>query len=1089
VSLLLVAALALATTSGGVPRFPDIHDDTVVFTAGGDLWRVPATGGTAQRITTHEGEERFARLSPDGSTIAFTAAYEGDPDVWVIPATGGAAQRLTYHSSTSLDDVVWDWTADGERVLFGSRHQAEDWRYLQLYTVGLQGGLPEPVLMSDSGISAFMPDGRLVFNRKFRNFRTWKRYRGGMQQDLWTYDPVSDSSERLTTFPGTDTSPMPHADGSILFVSDRPDTSEDGGPEYSARNLFRRASDGTVTQLTTHTEFDIQWPALHGDRVVYMFAGDLRVYDLQAGTDTELDIVIPDEAMGTRPQREEWDADPWSSSIGPQGKRVAVIAHGNLFTVPVEEGSWRAVRTESDERVTEVAWSPDGNDLAYISDQSGEQQVYLATQSGENDPRILTTLSGKWLDGLTWSLDGDHISVRDQEFRLWDLNVVTRDIREVDVGEYGPAGNAAYSHDGEWLAYLKPEDSGLSALWLYDIRSGENHRITSGFDDDIDLAWDPKGRFLYLVSRRNFDLVTNTFEHRMVHRMTDQIYALRLTEDGEHPVPTRSDEEVEPDGTPDIDPEPVEERRRERRKKRRQTQDVVPDAPRVRIDLEGLAGRLHRLPIEPGRYSNLAATEDGVLFMQSPAIDDGTDGKLMHYSLDDQEVEGIVSGPEGFELAAGGDKLLYIDGYRRVYVTDAQADGGRGDRVTMSDLSAWTAPKQEWARTLDEVRRYLRDTFYDPDMHGHDWDALHSRYQGLLARATDTSDVSWLIGEYISELNVGHAYAWDGWDGLDRVSTGMLGADLVSAPDGVRVDRIFDGEPGRDDRTSPLRAPGVEVEVGDYLLEIDGHELVLGDNPHQWLVGTAGRAIRLTVGPSASGVGSRVVTVEPLSSDRELRYWEGVRQRRAYVYDQTGGRVAYVHVPNTSSRGYTEYVRGLYAQHRMDGMVIDVRYNGGGFIPEMFVEPLLRPHYNTWVPRTGADWRTPGVAVHGPKAMLTNGYAGSGGDAFPYYFRQFELGPLIGETTWGGLVGIEGSLDLLTGGGVTAPSFAFVNRDGEWDVERTGVAPDLPLLNLPDDENAGRDPQLDAAIESVITALETWEDPVPPRPSVYPRRP
>jgi tricorn protease len=407
----------------------------------------------------------------------------------------------------------------------------------------------------------------------------------------------------------------------------------------------------------------------------------------------------------------------------------------------------------------------------------------------------------------------------------------------------------------------------------------------------------------------------------------------------------------------------------------------------------------------------------------------------------------------------------------------------------MSDLSAWTNPEEEWSRTLDEVRRYLRDTFYDPDMHGHDWDALHSRYQDLLTRATDTSDVSWLIGEYISELNVGHAYAWDGWDGMKSVTTGMLGADLVSTPEGVRVERIFDGEPGREDRTSPLRAPGVNVSPGDYLLAIDGHELALGDNPHKWLVGTAERTIRLTVSANASGIGSRVVTVEPLSSDRELRYWEGARERRAYVAEQTGGRVAYVHVPNTSSRGYTEYVRGLYAQHRMDGMIIDVRYNGGGFIPEMFVEPLLRPHYNTWVPRTGADWRTPGVAVHGPKAMLTNGYAGSGGDAFPYYFRQFELGPLIGETTWGGLVGLEGSHDLLTGGGVTAPSFAFVNRDGEWDVERTGVAPDLPLLNLPDDENAGRDPQLDAAIDAVMTALETWQDPVPERPSTYPRRP
>ena len=382
----------------------------------------------------------------------------------------------------------------------------------------------------------------------------------------------------------------------------------------------------------------------------------------------------------------------------------------------------------------------------------------------------------------------------------------------------------------------------------------------------------------------------------------------------------------------------------------------------------------------------------------------------------------------------------------------------------------------------------MRDYFYDPNMHGNDWDAIHARYEALLDRAIDRSDVHWLIGEMLGELNVGHAYSSPGWDGVYRVRTASLGADFVATEQGVRIGKIYKGEPGDPRRESPLLAPGVDVNEGDYLLRIDGNPIGPNDNPYQWLVGAADHPVRLLVNNLPTESGAREVTVRPMKSSAQLRYWDWVEKNRAYVAEKTQGRVGYVHLPNTATAGYTEFVRGLYAQHDRDGLVIDVRYNGGGFIPEMFIEHLLRPHFNTWVPRDGSDWRTPSVAMHGPKVCIANGYAGSGGDAFPYYFKQFELGELVGTTTWGGLVGIDNGLGLLIGGSVNAPSFAFVNREGEWDVERVGVAPDIEVVDPPEAYRQGQDPQLDRAIEQVVEELKDWQDPVPTRPERFPIR-
>lgn len=1079
---LLTAAVAYAGNSG-LARFPDIGHGAIVFTAGGDLWSVSDQGGVARRLTTHEGQERFARISPDGKWIAYSAEYEGSTAVWVIPFEGGAARRLTWHAGGGMDDMVWDWTADSQRILFSSRVFSTTRRYQEYYTVSIEGGLPVALPTSDAGPAAYLPNGDLVFNRYMRNFRNWKRYTGGMQQDLWHYSFETGASRRLTDWPGTDTQPMVGGDGSIFFVSDRPE--REG--HYGARNLFKYVEDAEAVQLTQHADFDVYWPSLDGDSIVYMLGADLRVLTISSGEDRLLEISIPDEALETRPYRYDASWESADYAIGPQGKRVSVVAAGDLYTVPAKDGDWRLVHGGSDDRVTSSMWSPNGRQLAFVSDRSGEQEIWTIDQGGSEVPKQLTKGNDNWITSFGWSPGGTRIFYTDKRMQLWDVDAISGLKTLIDTGVTGPISEASYSADNRWLAYVRPDENRNGAVWIYRMATEEKERVTDDFNNDYAVSWDPKGRYLFFASKRNFDLISNVFEFRFVHRMTDLLFVVRLKDDGEDLLKPLSDEEVDEDGEPVLE-DTVEEKRDKKREERRKKKKIVLPPEAVMIDVKGIASRVQRLPIEAGRYSGLTSGEDALFYTAYPAIGGEGEPEVRRFDFEQKEDQRVAYGAMLAQLAAGGEKLLIrrYDGY--IAITDVAEDAGLGDLVDLNGLTAWVEPRVEWARTLNEVRRYMRDYFYDPGMHGNDWDAIYERYAALLDRAMDTSDVHWLIGEMLGELNVGHAYSFSGWDGLPRVPTASLGVDLEDTEFGVRFESILVGEPGDPRRTSPLRAPGVDVEEGDYLLAIDGQKIGPGDNPYRWLVGATGRPVRLKVNSVPTDSGAREVTVRPIRSDSPLRYWDWVENNRAYVSEKTDGRVGYVHLPNTATAGYTEFVRGLYAQHDLDGLVIDVRYNGGGFIPEMFIEHLLRPHFNTWVPRDGTDWPTPSVAVHGPKVCIANGYAGSGGDAFPYYFKQFDLGELVGTTTWGGLVGIDNSLSLLIGGGITAPSFAFVNREGEWDVERVGVEPDIEVVEPPEARRLGQDPQLDRAIEQVLLELETWVDPVPPRPERYPVR-
>jgi tricorn protease len=1105
--LCLLPLAALAATEGGIPRFPDVGAEHIAFSAGGDIWVVAREGGVARRLTSHEGDELHPLISPDGRRVAFSGDYDGDRDIFVMPIEGGTPQRLTFHSNGQVDHAL-DWTPDGQRILFRSGLTSANPRYAELFTVGLDGALPEPLPTLDAGLAQFTPDGgSIVYNRIFRNNRTWKRYRGGMQQDLWLFDLDSLEARRLTRFEGTDTSPMVADDGTIYFVSDRADIAG-GGEDYARRNIFAIDPDGgEVRQVTRHRELDVLDPSLGAGAIVYQLGTTLRLLDLASGDDRELDIVIPSDQTASRPGWRAIGDNLTDASVSPSAKRVAVVARGRLFTVPEKKGDPRKLAGDSSSRIREATWSPDGNTLAYISDRSGEDAVYLVPQDGDGEPRKIGPDERRWIENLNWSPDSTRLSVVDSQGTLYLLDVDAGTLVAIDEPAVQTIESAVWSADSRWLAYSKLDRNFLGSIFLYDTENDSVHRVTGRYAEDIEPAFDPEGKYLYFASRRNWDLVPDAFEQRFVQQATDYIYLVTLRDDVPHPFPPESDEEEidEPEEKKDAG-EPAKGRKAKKKAAQDEKADDEEDsgpAP-VEIDLEGIEQRQVRLPLPAGRYTDLTGAKGKLFFREVPTGRGiasggrgGGAGALKVFDLAERKVDEVIDGIVGYELAAGGDKLLVVAPGRQLAIVDAKPGQKLGDsRLDLDGLRDWVVPREEWAQILREAHRYMREHFYDPNLHGRDWDAVYRRYGQMLDNAAFRADVDFLVGEMIGELNVGHAYVRGfGRGNGERLQTGLLGADYEVVDGHVRIARVLEGEPGDPDRTAPLRKPATPVREGDFLLAIDGRPIEgPAANPHRLLVGKVGRQVTLTVNDEPTFDGAREVTVVPVDDEGELRYWSWVESNRTKVAEATNGRVGYIHLPNTAVAGYTEFVRGLAAETGKDGLIIDVRYNGGGFIPEMFIEKLLKPYYNSWITRSpNRDFHTPSrMWVPGPKVCITNGYAGSGGDAFPYYFRQFDLGPLVGTRTWGGLVGIQGMQPFVDGrSGVTAPSFAMIDRQGRFSVERVGVAPDIEVDATPEDTARGRDPQLNKAIEIVLEELEDWESPVPERPAPenFPVRP
>jgi len=1080
---LIVIALPLAGADEcRLLRYPDVHEDKIVFVYGGDIWTVSAEGGMASRLTTFPGSERLPKFSPDGASIAFSASYDGNDDIYTMPVEGGDPQRLTFHPD---GDSIVDWYPDGSRILFNSRRESHSYRYERLFSVAADGGLPEALPMPRAGYASMSPDGkRIAYNRLSREQATWKRYKGGMAQDIWIFDLADNQAEPITEYEGTDNFPMWIAPNSLYFVSDRGHTA----------NIFRFDLDTkTISQVTEHEEFDVKWPSAGPGAIVYENGGYIYLLDTQSGKTRKVSVDVRDDRIQTRPFITNVGRFIQNAGISPSGQRAVFQGRGDIFTVPKQKGDPRNITRSPESREIFPAWSPDGEWIAYLSDRTGEYELYLKKQDGSGEALRITHDGGCYRYQPLWSPDGRKLLFSDKRFVLNCVDVQTHTTMEIDRSEYGDIRDYSWSHDSRWITYSKAADSnGNSSIFLFSMQKKKAYPVTSPAFVDSNPVFDASGKYLYFISSRFFFPSFSDFEPTYNFQNTRSIYLVTLREEIASPFGPESDEEQGPETVYDDEKEELFE-------------SDAPGPVTVEIDLDNIERRTVAFPFEPGLYFGLSARDHKLYYIsmstQSMASQMRGRGRrggltLNMYDMHRRENFTIISGISDYDLSVDGRKVLYGSGrsYGIVKLAEKKKDWkthrvGEG-AIDTNSLEAKVDPRLEWNQIFNEAWRIERDFFYDPDMHGVDWAKMKERYAQFLPYVATRADLNYVIGELIAELCCGHAYV-SGGDMRRRgasVPIGLLGADLEKDPlsGRYRFKKIYKGENWGGDR-SPLAMPGVQVEEGDFLLAVDGQDLETATNPWSLLVNKAGKKVVLKVNGGPFMDGAREVVIETLRSELALRYIDWVEGNRRKVAEATGGRVGYIHVPDTSIGGLNAFSRGFFPQIDKQGLIIDVRYNSGGMIPDQMMEHLRRKVVSLWATRDGKDFKTPEVALHGHTACIINEYAGSGGDAFPHFFQRYELGPLVGNRTWGGLVGITGRVRLIDGGRVSAPEFAVLSPEGEWIIENRGVDPDFPVDDRPDLVIRGFDPQLEKAISLVMEKIVNEPKTLPERPP-FPKR-
>jgi tricorn protease len=1074
-------ASAAAAGASQLMRNPDISAEHLVFTYEDDLWLADATGGPARRLTNGPGFENAGKFSPDGRWLAFSADYDGGVDVYVMPVAGGEPRRLTFHSGA---DQVLDWHPDGRRILFRSSRE-HPLGQPQLFLVDREGGLPEKVAVDRGALASFSPDGkRLAYNRIAREGATWKRYRGGMAQDVWVADFATGAIAKVTDFEGTDNYPMWWQDR-IVFLSDR----EDG-----TLNLYAMSPTGAdVVRLTNYRDYDVKSPGCGAGRVVYQHAGSLRVLDLATGADRE---VVLDVGSDRAPMRSELvDAAPSTGSFGlsPAGERLLLEARGEILSLPAEKGEWFDLTRTSASREKNAAWSPDGRWVCFVSDRGGEEQLYLADQRGRDAWRPLTTDNRGFLLQPVWSPDSQRILWGDKYMRLNMVDVATGKVTVIDTGEYDDAWERwgildyVWSPDGQWVAYSKNTANMNEVICLYGLASGKSTQVTDDFFTSWSPGFDPEGRYLWFLSNRTFTPIMDRQDQNHIFVDMAKPY-LVLLQDGvrspffEDPglVTAKADQEKTTD------------------EEKKGGEDAKPAA--TRVDLDGLGGRVLAVPgVEGGNYFRLTATADGCLmlrrdepiFLKYQNVDDRTaesDLTLVAYDVAEREAKDLGGGLANYHLSADGKKLAYRAG-AAYGVVDAGQEFKPGDgAVDLDGVRLRVDRAQEYRQMLDEAWRIQRDWFYDEGMHGVDWRKIRDKYAALVPWCGARGDLTYLIGEMIAELNIGHTYVYGG----DQQHAGapsrtaMLGCDFAADPRSgrVRIARILPGCVWDAAARSPLAEPGVDVREGDFLLAVDGRPLAAGANPYELLADAAGRTVELEVADNAEGKQPRTVVVEPLRGEGGLRYRTWVEANRRYVDEKSGGRLGYLHLPDMGEPGLVEFGAYWYPQTGREGLVIDERDNGGGFVGDMIIDRLERVLWSMTIPREGGPGRNPERAFHGPLAVLINEDTGSNGEFFAEAVKVRGLATVIGMRTWGGAIGIEPHQDLVDGGTVTPPQFGLHDLHGKWIIEGRGVEPHLEVQNQPAAVVAGRDDQLDRAIGHLLGRLkdegERWRIPTVP---------
>ena len=1047
-SLLLAGAtLSVSADEARLLRFPATNGQDVVFTYAGDLYKAPLTGGEAQRLTSHVGMEMFARFSPDGQSIAFTAQYDGNTEVYLMPKGGGEPERLTYTSTNSRDDVgdrmgpnniVMTWTRDGKNILY--RNRIGDGFSGKLWSVSAEGDMPEQLPLPEGGFCSYSPDGKkLAYNRVMREFRTWKYYKGGMADDVWVYDPASKKIENVTNNVSQDIFPMWIGE-EIFFISDRDRT----------MNLFAYNTATKKTEkVTNYTDYDIKFPSTNGEVIVYEQGGYIFKFDPRTRKAEKVSITLNSESIYARKEMKNVAGNLTSASLSPDGKRVAVTARGEVFNVPVEKGVTRNITRTSGANERGAKWSPDGKWIAYISDRTGETEVWLQGEDGE--PQQLTKGSDTYIRQVIWAPDSKTLLYTDRKNRLVEVNIASKSKQTLMQNPNGEPAGVAFSPDSKWITYTKSAENDMSVVYVFNLASKKEYPVTERWYSSSAPVFSTDGKYLIFTSARDFNSTYSQTEWNHVYTRMNGIYMAMLAASTPSPLlPTDGAVEAAKPAEG-----PVE----------------------VKIDPENLPGRIVKLPLAAGMYRNFYSDGKKVYYSGS--------GGLKAFDLKTQKEETVAEGAS-VTVTPGSKKALYMKG-RQMFVADfPTAKANLREAVSTKDMVAEVDYMQEWAQIYDEVWRAFRDGFYLENMHGIDWKAIKKKYEVLLPYAKTRLDLNYIIGEMISEVGCGHAYVNPGeMPQVERIPMGLLGAELKRDKSGFfRIEKILPGGVYSQTLRSPLAEPGVDVKEGDYIVAIDGIPTSSVKNIYQLLVGKANVLTELSISSSASATGARKVVVSPIDNEYPLYHYNWVQENIRKVSEATNGKVGYIYIPDMSAEGLNEFARYFYPQLDKEALIIDDRANGGGNVSPMIIERLLRQAYRMTMYRgQERNGTIPDATHHGPKVLLVDKYSASDGDLFPWSFKANNLGTVIGTRTWGGIVGISGSLPYIDGTDVRVPFFTnYDAKTGEWIVENHGVDPDILIDNDPIKEYMGEDEQLNKAIEVALEQIKNRK-PLPKTPA------
>jgi len=1095
----LCASLPAATLH--LLQKPAMNKTEIVFSYAGDLWSVSRTGGVAQRLTTGQGNESDAAFSPDGSTIAFSGEYDGNVDVFTVPVTGGIPKRITYHPSA---DRVVGWTNDGKQILVRSNRDAFS-RYTQLYTVRVEGGLPTalPLPMAYAGSysadakhMAYQPLDGGQFVNEGSNFTSWRRYRGGRASYIWVVNFADLSTQKIPRTDSNDFDPM-WIGNKVYFLSDR------NGPAtlYSYDPQSQQ-----VAKLIDNNGRDIISASAGPGGIIYEQFGQIHIFDLTSGKEHPVAIEITADLTEVRPHFQNVSREIREASISPTGMRAVFEAHGEILTAPAEKGDVRNLTHSPGVMDRTPAWSADGRTIAYFSDESGEYALHIKPQNGEGEVRKIA-LPGKsaFYFNPKWSPDSKYVAFSDNQLNVWYVDLAASKVSKIDSDYFyeGPV-EFTWSGDSKWIGYARTLPNRLHAVFVYSLDTQKSTQVTDGMSDARHPAFDRDGQYLYFTASTNYgpsssglDMTSDQFE------VNSSIYLAVLANNVASPLAPESDEEGNP---------PADVNAGGGRGGRGGNGGAAANTPPkpVRIDFDRLQQRIIALPLPARQYGSLTAGKAGMLYITEAGAAGGRGAggggaTLVKYDLKARKEETLASGVLSFDLSANGEKMLLRMG---------GAGGGRGGRgaaaggaatgpqyviasasapvkpgegvLRLADVEVNVDPIAEWKQMYHEVWRIERSYFYDPNLHGVNVADSEKQYEKYLDSLGSRSDLNYIIHDMISEITVGHLRGGGGNLPVAKtVQGGLLGADFEIANGKYRIKRIYSGESWNPQIQGPLAAPGLNVMPGEYLLAVNGQELSAKDDVSRLLENTAGKHVNVKIASDASGANTREITVVPVASETALRNQAWVEDNRRRVDELSGGKLGYVYMPDTGQSGLTNFNRYYFAQVDKPGAIIDDRYNGGGQAADYVIDVMNRPLQGWWSPRYGAIYRTPAAAVLGPKVMITNEFAGSGGDMMPWMFHHSKVGTLVGKRTWGGLVGLSAYPTLMDGGTVTAPNYGFFNPDGQWDVENKGTSPDIEVDMDPKLVHEGHDPQLEKAVQVALQQLKEHPVPEPHRP-VYP---